>query len=353
VVNQLYLVNMPPTTLTPSHALALASETLAILLGAAPGRVQDDGLLSIGTWTFALTWESSSRVAAVARALRRLGETGDEAIPLLVVPYMGDSGGALCADAGVSWLDLSGNAYIVGSGLRIVIEGKPNRFGRRGRPRSAFAPKSARIARWLLMHPGQAFTQAELAEVTAMDRGFTSRIVHRLLADELVERRLDGSLFTPRPDLLLEAWAQDYAFVKHRIHKGVVAARSGNELAERLARGLVQAGVEHAFTGLAAAWQITRFAGFRLSTVYLPDGLEPDLERALGFRPMERGANTWLVVPNDRGVLHGTVLVDGLSCAHPVQVWLDLSAHPERSKEAADRLRDEQMRWNDDQADHA
>ncbi len=344
---------MPPTALTHSRALALASETLAVLLGAAPGCVQDDGLLRIGTWTFALTWESSSRVAAVARALRRLGETGDEAIPLLVVPYMGDSGGALCADAGVSWLDLSGNAHIVGSGLRIVIEGKPNRFGRRGRPRSAFAPKSARIARWLLMHPGEAFTQAELAEATAMDRGFTSRIVHRLLADELVERRPDGALYTPRPDLLLEAWDQDYAFDKHRIHKGVVAARSGTELTERLARGLEQAGVEHAFTGLAAAWQISRFAGFRLSTVYLPDGLEPDLERALGFRPMERGANTLLVVPNDRGVLQGAESVHGLPCAHPVQVWLDLSAHPERSKEAAERLREEHMRWSDDQTDHA
>jgi len=344
---------MSPTDLTPNHALALASETLAVLLGAAPGCVQDDGHLRIGTWTFAMVWEPSSRVAAVARALRRIGGTAGEVIPLLVVPYMGDAGSALCAEAGVSWLDLSGNARIVGPGLRVVIEGRPNRFERRGRPRSAFAPKSARIARWLLMHPGEAFTQAELAEATAMDRGFTSRIVHRLLADELVERRPDGALYTPRPDLLLEAWAQDYAFDKHRIHKGVVAARSGTELTERLARGLEQAGLEHAFTGLAAAWQISRFAGFRLTTVYLPDGLEPELERALGFRPMERGANTWLVVPNDRGVLQGAEPVGGLPCAHPVQVWLDLRAHPERSREAADRLRDEQMRWNDDQADHA
>ena len=339
----------------PDHgqALPLAAEILAEALGDKASRVRDDGLLHIAAWTFAMVWEPSSRVAAVARALRRIGETADEVIPLLVVPFMRDSARTLCADAGVSWLDLSGNAHIVGSGLRIVIEGKPNRFERRGRPRSAFAPKSARIARWLLMHPDEAFTQAELAEATAMDRGFTSRIVNRLLEDELVERRPDGALITPRPGLLLEAWAQDYAFDKHRIHKGVVAARTGTELTARIARGLEQAGAEHVFTGLAAAWQLTRFAGFRLASVYLPNGLEPELERALGFRPMERGANTWLVVPNDRGVLHGAEPVGGLPCAHPVQVWLDLRAHPERSREAAERLRDEHMRSSDEQADHA
>ena len=211
---------MPPAALTPSHALSLASEALANLLGAPSVRTKDEGFLRVGAWTIALIWEPSSRVAAVARALRRLGESRDEVIPLLVVPFMRESSRARCAEAGVSWPDLSGNARIAGPGLRIVIEGKPNRLERRGRPRSAFAPKSARIARWLLMHPDQAFTQAELAEATAMDRGFTSRIVHRLLEDELVERRPDGSLFTPRPGLLLEAWAQDYTFDKHSIHKG-------------------------------------------------------------------------------------------------------------------------------------
>ena len=345
---------MSSVTPSPRQALSLAVEILAGLLGnEAESRFLTDDLLRIGSWTFALSWESSSRIAVVTRALRRLGENRDDVIPLLVVPYMGHSARALCAEVGVSWIDLSGNAHVGGSGLRVVIEGRPNLFERRGRPRSAFAPKSARIARWLLMHPGEVVTQTELVEVTAMDRGFTSRIVHRLLDDELIERRAEGALSAPRPGLLLQAWAQDYAFDKHSIHRGVIAARTGTELAERLALGLERAGVEHAFTGLVAAWQLTRFAGFRLASVYLPDGLEPGLERSLGFRPTERGANTWLVVPNDRGVLHGAEPVEGLRCVHPVQVWLDLRAHPERSKEAAERLRSEHMRWSDDQADHA
>jgi hypothetical protein len=73
---------------------------------------------------------------------------------------MGDVGKRICADAGVSWFDLSGNANIVAPGLRILIEGRPNKFGRGGRPSSAFAPKSARIARRLLIDPHRSFRPA-------------------------------------------------------------------------------------------------------------------------------------------------------------------------------------------------
>jgi len=60
---------------------------------------------------------------------------------------------------------------------------------------------------------------------------------------------------------------------------------------------------------------------------------------ALSFREESRGANVWLVVPNDDGVFQGTQTKEELVCVHPVQVYLDLKGHPERSAEAADRLR--------------
>ena len=67
------------------------------------------------------------------------------------------------------------------------------------------------------------------------------------------------------------------------------------------------------------------------------------LER-LGFREEGRGANTWLVVPNDSGVFDGAAPVDGVNCVHPVQVYLDLRGHPERADEAAEELRGRLLR---------
>jgi hypothetical protein len=67
----------------------------------------------------------------------------------------------------------------------------------------------------------------------------------------------------------------------------------------------------------------------------------------IGFRETEVGANLWLVVPNDRGVFQGSSERDGIQCVHPVQNYLDLQEHPERSREGAERLRDDILNWPD------
>jgi hypothetical protein len=61
--------------------------------------------------------------------------------------------------------------------------------------------------------------------------------------------------------------------------------------------------------------------------------------QALGFHEEQRGENVWLVVPNDEGVFDGAAEREGVRCVHPVQVYLDLKDHPERSTEAAEQLR--------------
>jgi hypothetical protein len=46
----------------------------------------------------------------------------------------------------------------------------------------------------------------------------------------------------------------------------------------------------------------------------------------------------WLS-PNDEGVFHGAAERQGIRCAHPVQVDLNLKNHPERAAEAAEQFR--------------
>ena len=82
--------------------------------------------------------------------------------------------------------------------------------------------------------------------------------------------------------------------------------------------------------------------------MYLEEVPSTGLTRALGFREGARGANTWLVVPNDAGVFHGADEVEGIRCVHPVQAYLDLKAHPERAHEAADEIRSQFLPRGDD-----
>ena len=313
------------------------------------GAAHADGLLKIGPFTFIIQWKGSGAVGSVKTAIEQIPNysknVDGNVVPLVAVPFMGEAGREFCLKAGVSWLDLSGNARIFAPGLFILIEGKPNLYKQRGRPSTAFAPKSSRVARWLLMHPDKPFTQREIARSIGMDEGYTSKVVGKLEDDGLILRDGNGAVKPRDPNLLIEAWSEDYDFSKHHILRGHVAARTGESLLRQLTEAFNQETISYATTGLAAAWLYNHFAGFRIVTLYLSQEPLPDVLAGLSFREDARGANVWLVIPNDEGVFQGTNLLDGICCVHPVQVYLDLHAHPERAREAAQRLRDEFLNW--------
>ncbi|MDY6986778.1 MAG: type IV toxin-antitoxin system AbiEi family antitoxin [Thermodesulfobacteriota bacterium] len=309
-----------------------------------------DGYISVGDYDFGVEIKATGHAAQVSsaiQALKRLDLLSEKnARPLVVVPFMGEVGRKLCKEASISWIDLSGNADVAASGLRILMDGRPNRFKTPGRPSNPFAPKSARIARWLLIHADRAMSQRQLALETDMDEGFTSRIVSRLQEEGLVARKSDGTIRVPDPNLLLDAWQETYDFRKNQILKGHVAERSSNEMQRNLSNILTKNHVHHAATGLGAAWLYTKFSGFRIVTFYLESFPTADLIKEIGFREGARGSNAWIVIPKDKGVFQGSRLVEGLHCVHPVQAYLDLSGHPERAKEAAEYIRHELLTWD-------
>lgn len=337
-----------------SIAIQQATERLAEIFGVpelavgAPIAVRcDDGrqwdaVVDASGLVFAVEWKRSGSPGHVANAIRQLEKSKERVrygvIPVLAVPYMGEAAQELCAQAELCWLDLSGNARIIAPGIFYQNLGNPNRFRRAGWPESAFGTKGARITRRLLMKPDRPVKQRTLAFSTGLDEGHTSRIVGKLVEAGLVERGKDGVRVTDS-NALLAAWRDDYRFDRHHVIRGHIASRGGEQLTQAIAAVLSRREEPYAATALPAAWLWTRYAGFRLSTVYVSTLPAAGLKEELGFREEDRGPNTWLVVPNDEGVFDGAELVDGIRCVHPVQAYVDLKNHPERSKEAAEEIR--------------
>jgi len=316
--------------------------------------LRPDAILDAGNYSFAVEWKAESTAAAVSHAAEQVKRAASElkpgdAVPLVAVPYMGEVGRNICDQAKVSWLDLSGNASIHAPGLIVVREGKPNRFIKRGRPSSPFAPKSARIARWFLVHPRSEIRQADLARATGLGQGFVSRIVGRLIELDLLVPSNNQVLRVTNHDRLLDAWREDYNFHVHELIQGHVAAKSGEDLVKELRHAAKAGGVRLAFTGLAGAWIHDRHAGFNVVTAYLKQAFDEAWLAPLSFRAGERGANVWLLRPRDNGVFDGETSVDGIPVVHPVQVYLDLKGHSERSAEAAEEIRKRHLTWRTDE----
>lgn len=310
-----------------------------------------DLVLAAGSHSFLVEYKETGTLASMAVAVAHAQEVAKhlraKAIPLVATRYMGRAAADFCERAGVSWLDLSGNAHIVASGIKIHVQGLPDQFKRAGRPPSLFTPRSSRIARVLLSDPKLRFlSQRELSKRADLSEGSTSRIVHGLEAQSLVEREASGKVRASDPNLLLDAWHEAYDFSRHHLMEGHIAARTSDDLIREVAKTLKKQKMDYALTGLGAAWALTHHAGFRLVTLFLQGVPKQDLLGALHFREESRGANTWLVVPNDDAVFAGKAEIDGVSYASPLQVYLDLKGHPERAKEAAQELRKTRLQWS-------
>ena len=194
---------------------------------------------------------------------------------------------------------ISGNADVTAPGLRLYVRGEKNKFTSAGRNENPFAPKSSRIARHLLYQAGREWTQRELAEETGLGEGFVSRIVKSLEAQQLIVRDNQGRLKVSKAEVMLDAWQQGYDFTKHELIRGHVPGRSGEEIQGKISSTLKSLSVDHAATGLGAAWLYSRFAALRTVSVYLKEWPDKIILEKLSFRENSAGADVWLIIPKD------------------------------------------------------
>ena len=339
----------PPTI---QHAPAEIVQALAELLDCSPTRIRlrepDSGprvdyLVTAPGRRFYVEYKSTASAGPLAAALLQLQRSAelssDQGLPLLAVPFMGPVGQGMCKHAGVSWLDLSGNARIDAPGLKIRIEGRPNKYRDRGRPPNVFAAKSSRVARQLLLQPRKFLTQAELSRSTGLDDGYVSKIVRRLEQEQWVDVHPHGGVRARDPNLLLDAWRAAYDFSRHRVVQGHVPARSGDELLRSMAQRFARDGLDYAATGLAAASLFTKLAAFRLTTIYLSATPSRALLNAIEFTEESPDANLWLVLPEDDGVFEGRRQLAGVHCVSALQTYLDLKSQPAPADAVAGELR--------------
>jgi hypothetical protein len=294
----------------------------------------NDLRIDVGHHAFRVEVKATDDVATLERAAGR--RCPGPAVELLVVPYMGPKAREWARAHGLAWADLSGNAEIHAHSLHVFVQGHPNAYASAGRPATPFSPRFSRVSRVLLAHPDTWWKQRDVVGETGLPDGTISKVVHRLNDMGLLERNDAGAVRARSPSLLLAAWAQRYAFQDHDVRRYHAVGRSGNAILQALAAKLSETEITWAATGLSAAYAYTGFADFRLTTIFV-DAF-PAHPEALGLRPVDRGENVWLVGPRDAGVFYGR-MQRGPWCVHPVQAYLDLAGHAERSTEAAASLK--------------
>lgn len=262
--------------------------------------------------------------------------SGPNATPLLVSSFLSRSVRQRLQEAGISFVDSTGNMRIVSAAPALYIEtfGADRNPNRNDRPaRSLKGAKAGRIVRALCddMPP---FSTRKMAESLGINAGYISRVMGFLEREGLIERRKRGPITMVRWRQLIERWAEDYSFSGSNRVIPYLEPKDIAILPQRLA----SVAKRLAITGSAAAATVAPVAPTRLIAAYVesPEAVAQEL----GLRPAESGANVLLAEPYDPVVFEKIRTENGVPFAALSQIAVDLLTGPGRAPAEAQALLD-------------
>lgn len=261
--------------------------------------------------------------------------------PVVAAPYISESSGEICREAGVGFVDLAGNCRLVFSQVFVEYRNFPNPRLERRPLRSLFAAKASRVLRVLLddvKRPWQVKTLALQAEVSI---GLAFKVKQRLLDLEYGQERNKG-LRMSKPEELLRQWAANYSYRKSE-PLDCYGPGDPPELEEQLAHYCRSNDIQYALALFSAAARVAPFARYARGFSYVvtdPQGLA----KGLGWKPVPSGANFTILRPYDDGLLYGVRKVGGDAVVSDVQLYLDLAGYKGRGEEAAQFLLEQRLR---------
>jgi Transcriptional regulator, AbiEi antitoxin, Type IV TA system len=262
---------------------------------------------------------------------------------VLLAPFISAESAQICAEAGIGYADLAGNARLSFDQVFIETRSPENPFREKRETRSLFAPRATRVLRVLLQGPLRAWKVTALAESTRVSLGWVSAVRQQLLAREWAAEE-PGGLRMTKPGAVLEAWAKADDWEKRtRTHEYSVLINEPLELAEKLKEAL--ADEPPVFTQWFAGWLRHPYTTPVVVTAYVKEFPDEALikEKLLGRRVTGGGERLRLVWPKDEGVLHPQQTVQGFQLVSDVQIYLDLQRAGLRAEEQAEELK----RWPD------
>lgn len=328
------------------------------------------------------TREAVAQVKAYASAI-------PTSYPVIVAPFILDQSARLMQSEGVGYFDLAGNCLLDFDGVFIRSQGKPNPHPTSRELKSLFQPRASRVLRFLLtpaltranmLRPGvgawpkilaqppgdRKWTVEELAELAEVSLGWASAVKRKLLDFEYV-REEDRRIVLAKPGELLDEWARNYnPGLHHRIGLyvpnellSVVEGQPARENAKaEFAKAIVNEStlsivgfdpktgrddpcVLTSFSGASYVAPIVRYVSV---TAFFSGRIE-EIKSKFSAKEVPTGANLNILVPHDDGVYFCLRQIRADYIVNPVQLYLDLITDKGRGEEAAQAVRDLELKY--------
>jgi hypothetical protein len=270
-----------------------------------------------------------------------------ERVGMIIAPTLTDTSRELLRDEGINYWDESGSLFLdLHSALYYLERARPRSQTRR--LSTIYSGSASQVVHALLLHPDREWTVVDLAacaevSLATVHRVFTSLEENLWMTAEGSNPRIKRRLI--EPGRLLDAWAAAYVQERRNILGFYTWSRQYDSLRDKVTQLLESSGIPYALTAVSGATLVAPYVtGVDTLVLLAPRGRETtDAIEGGSFERAESGANVLILPVANRSPLLFTQEVDGKKVASDVQLYLDLSAWPERGPDQARHLRAERL----------
>jgi hypothetical protein len=274
---------------------------------------------------------------------RRGGDPG--LVPLVIAPYIPPSQATVLREAGVSWIDLSGNMVLrTSNGVYIERTGQPNRFPDSAPIRKVFQGTASLVARALLLRPAGFASLSEISDFIKLRNGSitipTISKVLRSLEEDLLVSKARSCIVASDPVRLLAPLAEGYA-LSARSRRANVSRFAAANTEQVLQDFCSQLGPTYVFCGfyaaglkgLAVSSQITMYVHDMRRVQQASESLRPS------FLPDDEFGQVMVIETKDRTPWFNAQTANGFFVVDDLELYLEMMIDTPRGPKIADVLR--------------
>lgn len=263
----------------------------------------------------------------------------DDLCYVFMAPYISEASAKALEEKHYSYMDLSGNCYILTRRIIICFGGNPNKFIEKREKKNYFSKSSeaaSAIMRTILDKPYACWQVRVLSEITGKAIGMVSNVKSFLRERDWIEEYPHGFELRNIKELLI-AWAKEYHQKDARVFE-FYSLDSIAEMEQKIAIWSANHDNSALLGGFSAAARYAPTVRYKKIDVYVEQQAFDEFIRDMELQSVNSGGNVVITIPHDETPCMFFREINGTYVTSPVQTIIDLLDNVSRGEEAAEAI---------------
>ncbi len=288
---------------------------------------------------FCVEVKSNGEKRFVNQFMQQVGDKKDDTYFVFMAPYISEESAKTMKKENCSYMDLSGNCYIMTRRIMMYVSGLNNRFVEKRENRNYLSKSSSAasaVIRTMLNEPHRKWQVVILCHESGKAMGTTSN-VKRFLSDRDWICDTENGFKLQNIKELLYSWAKEYHKKDARTYEFYLLD-SLPEIERKISEWSASHKNGALLGSFSAAARYAPTVRYTKVDVYVEPQCCDEFVRDLDLQPVNSGGNVVITIPHDETPLMYAREINGSFVTSPVQTVIDLLGSASRGEEAADAI---------------